>query len=200
MKKFTSLCIALIIVFITSAVYATTTFTAKLESDKSVVKAGEELEIVLKLENFTENEKGINVFLGTLDYDKNLFETVEEDDITVLRYWNSPMFNSQNGKVIVEANEFIDVPHNVLKIKLKAKENIEKNTTTEIKIKEISTSDGQTDIYVDDAVAVLQVEKVNAEDGNNKNTSDNKIMIMVLAILGIVIVGSICIVLVKKKM
>ena len=56
MKKFASVCIALIIVFITSAVYATTTFTAKLETDKSVIKAGEELEIVLiivkKIKNY----------------------------------------------------------------------------------------------------------------------------------------------------
>lgn len=199
MKKFASICIALIIVFIMSTVYATTTFTAKLESNKSVIKAGEEVEVVLKLEGFTENEKGINVLLGTIDYDKNIFEKLEENDIELLQYWNSPMYNSENGKIILEANEFIDTPHNVLKIKLKVKENIEANTTTEVKVKEISASDSQTDIYVEDAVAVIQVEKTNG-DNVNENSSDNKILIAVLSILGIVIVGSICIVFVKKKM
>lgn len=199
MKKFASICIALIIVFIMSTVYATTTFTAKLESNKSVIKAGEEVEVVLKLEGFTENEKGINVLLGTIDYDKNIFEKLEENDIELLQYWNSPMYNSENGKIILEANEFIDTPHNVLKIKLKVKENIEANTTTEVKVKEISASDSQTDIYVEDAVAVIQVEKTNG-DNVNENSSDNKMLIAVLSILGIVIVGSICIVFVKKKM
>ena len=99
-----------------------------------------------------------------------------------------------------ESNDFIDTSHNALKIKLKAKENIEENTTTEIKVKDISASDGETDIYVEDAVAVIQVEKLTEEENANNNTNDNKILIMTLAILGIVIVGSVCIVIVKKKM
>lgn len=200
MKKITSICLSLIIIFITSVAYATTTFTAKLESDKLTVKAGEELEVVLKLEGFTENEKGTNVLLGTLEYDRNIFEKVEEDDIEILQYWNSPMYNSENGKLILEANEFINTPHNVLKIKFKVKDNIEENTSTEIRVKEISGSDSQVDILTDDAVAVLQVEKANLEDSTNENTSDNKMMIVILSILGIIIVGSICIVIVKKKM
>ncbi len=200
MKKFASVCIALIIVFITSAVYATTTFTAKLETDKSVIKAGEELEIVLKLENFTENEKGINVLIATLEYDKGIFEVVSENDISLVQFWNAPIYNSENGKIVMESNDFIDTSHNALKIKLKVKENIEENTTTEIKVKDISASDGEKDIYVEDAVAVIQVEKLTEEEIANNNTNDNKILIMTLAILGIVIVGSVCIVIVKKKM
>ena len=200
MKKITSICLSLIIIFITSVAYATTTFTAKLESDKLIVKAGEEVEIVLKLEDFTENEKGTNVLLGTLEYDRNIFEKIEDEDIEILQYWNSPMYNSENGKLILEANEFINTPHNVLKIKFKVKDNIEENTSTEIRVKEISGSDSQVDILTDDAVAVLQVEKANLEDSTNENTSDNKMMIVILSILGIIIVGSICIVIVKKKM
>lgn len=200
MKKITSICLSLIIIFITSVAYATTTFTAKLESDKLTVKAGEEVEIVLKLEDFTENEKGTNVLLGTLEYDRNIFEKIEDEDIEILQYWNSPMYNSENGKLILEANEFINTPHNVLKIKFKVKDNIEENTSTEIRVKEISGSDSQVDILTDDAVAVLQVEKANLEDSPNENTSDNKMMIVILSILGIIIVGSICIVIVKKKM
>ena len=200
MKKITSICVSLIIIFITSVAYATTTFTAKLESDKLTVKAGEEVEIVLKLEDFTENEKGTNVLLGTLEYDRNIFEKIEDEDIEILQYWNSPMYNSENGKLILEANEFINTPHNVLKIKFKVKDNIEENTSTEIRVKEISGSDSQVDILTDDAVAVLQVEKANLEDSTNENTSDNKMMIVILSILGIIIVGSICIVIVKKKM
>lgn len=200
MKKITSICLSLIIIFITSVAYATTTFTAKLESDKLTVKAGEEVEIVLKLEDFTENEKGTNVLLGTLEYDRNIFEKIEDEDIEILQYWNSPMYNSENGKLILEANEFINTPHNVLKIKFKVKDNIEENTSTEIRVKEISGSDSQVDILTDDAVAVLQVEKANLEDSTNENTADNKMMIVILSILGIIIVGSICIVIVKKKM
>ena len=200
MKKITSICLSLIIIFITSVAYATTTFTAKLESDKLIVKAGEEVEIVLKLEDFTENEKGTNVLLGTLEYDRNIFEKIEDEDIEILQYWNSPMYNSENGKLILEANEFINTPHNVLKIKFKVKDNIEENTSTEIRVKEISGSDSQVDILTDDAVAVLQVEKANLEDSTNENTADNKMMIVILSILGIIIVGSICIVIVKKKM
>ena len=200
MKKITSICLSLIIIFITSVAYATTTFTAKLESNKLTVKAGEEVEIVLKLEDFTENEKGTNVLLGTLEYDRNIFEKIEDEDIEILQYWNSPMYNSENGKLILEANEFINTPHNVLKIKFKVKDNIEENTSTEIRVKEISGSDSQVDILTDDAVAVLQVEKANLEDSTNENTADNKMMIVILSILGIIIVGSICIVIVKKKM
>ena len=200
MKKITSICLSLIIIFITSVAYATTTFTAKLESNKLTVKAGEEVEIVLKLEDFTENEKGTNVLLGTLEYDRNIFEKIEDEDIEILQYWNSPMYNSENGKLILEANEFINTPHNVLKIKFKVKDNIEENTSTEIRVKEISGSDSQVDILTDDAVAVLQVEKANLEDSKNENTADNKMMIVILSILGIIIVGSICIVIVKKKM
>ena len=110
------------------------------------------------------------------------------------------MYNRENCKLILEANEFINTPHNVLKIKLKVKDNIEENTSTEIRVKEISGSDSQVDILTDDAVAVLQVEKANLEDSKNENTADNKMMIVILSILGLIIVGSICSVIVKKKM
>lgn len=199
MKKFFSICIALIIVFITSTVFATTNFIVKLESNKSIIKSGEELEVVIKLDNFTENENGINVFLGTLEYDKNIFEEVQEDDIQTLEFWTAPVYNTENGKFIVDANSFVNTSHDALKIKLKVKENMNiDTTTTEIKLKDISASDGQNDIYPEEASISLEVEKTNNID-EKQSISENKMIIIILVVLAVVIIVSICIVLVKKK-
>ena len=199
MKKIISLCIILVILVMTSFVYATTTFVAKLECNKTTVKAGEELEIVLKLEDFTENENGINVILGTIEYDKNIFEKLDEDDIELLQYWVSPVYNAENGKIILEANEFVDTSHNVLKIKFNVKETMNDNMKTEIKVKDICASDGQTDIYVEDAVAVVHVQNHDSVYNLEDDTLNNKTLIAIFAILVIIIIGSICIVFVKKK-
>ena len=199
MKKVISFITCILIMLFSSVIYATTSFTATLQSDKSNLKAGEEVEVVLKLENFTENENGVNVLLGVLDYDKSIFEKVEQEDITSIQYWEAPTLNPENGKLLLDTYTFVNESHNAVKIKLKVKENISETKTTEIKLTDIVASDGESDIVIDDSITTLQVEKsvvsVNAADG----FKDNKIVYMVIIILAVLILGSILIVVVKKK-
>lgn len=199
MKKFISLFTCILILMFCSVIHATTTFTATLETDKSILKAGDEIEIALKLENFTENEKGINVLLGILDYDKSIFEKVEQEDITSIQYWEAPTFNTDNGKLLLDTYTFVSESHNAVKIKLKVKDNITETKTTEIKLKEIVASDGENDIEVEDAIVTLQVEKSTNSSSATNGSMDNKIVYMVIIILAIIILGSIIIVAFKRK-
>lgn len=200
MKKIISFVTCILILLFTSVIYATTTFTATLQSDKSILKAGDEVNLVLKLENFTENENGINILLANINYDKSIFEKVEQKDISTIQYWEAPTFNPDKGKLILETYTFVNETHNVLKIKLKVKESISETKMTEVKLSGIVASDGESDIKVDDAIVSLEVEKSNEVVSDTEKATSYKAVYTILIIFAIIVLGSIIIVLIKKKM
>ena len=198
-KKIVSIFAGILLLIYSSTIYATTTFSAILECDKTSIKPGEEIEVAVKLENFTEGENGINVLLATLEYDKAIFEEVKDKDIIPVQYWESPIYNKDNGKLVLDTYTFVNESHNAIKIKLKVKENITDGQLAEIKLANIEASDGSTDISVASSVLILPVENSDNVVIAESNTTDNKIIYMVGIILAIIIIGAISIVIVKRR-
>lgn len=63
-----------------NTVFATTTVDTKLNSNVNELVKGDQVVVTLKLDDFKEVKKGINVYKATLEYDKNIFEDVIQSD------------------------------------------------------------------------------------------------------------------------
>ena len=148
--------------------------------NNSEVKAGEIIIIDLKISDINAGKEGINVVEGILEYDDSIFESIKiegEND------WNA-IINAQQGErkgkfLAVKMVEGVTHEEKIGRIELKAKSGI-KETTTEIKIKDIKSNNGK-DLIVGEKeekvidVKVLQVEEPKPEEPKNPNQStENK--------------------------
>ena len=68
-----------------------------LEPNVTEVAAGGELTINVMMKNIR-NNVGIGAILAKLEYDKNVFSQVTQDDFTAGEGWDAPVYNSQNEK------------------------------------------------------------------------------------------------------
>jgi len=198
MKKKITLSIIICSVLLSTIVLAATNFTVKLESTQNSIKSGDTVEIALKLDDFSKDASGINVLLGTLEYDRTIFEEVTVKNLSPIQYWGTPTYNPVNGKLLLDANEFVNTAHNALKLTLTVKNTISENTSTKIKFKNIEASDGENDLKIDDALITFEVEKSN-DNNVSDSENNNKTVIMIVAIAGVVILGTLGIILVKRK-
>lgn len=189
MKKGITAILSLLICSVATVVLATTSFTARLESNVTTLEPGTEVELSLKLENFTEGEAGISVLLATIDYDRAVFEKITEKDLTLGSNWGSILYNEENGKLLLDSYVPVDTSHEAVKIKLKVREDMSSKGNMQIAIKEINASDGLKDIYTDDATITFEYNNIEA----------NKLTILILSVLGIIILASVLIVAFKRK-
>lgn len=137
-------------------VLAESRMDARLTTNQSELKANETVEITLSLENFQEVNKGINAIKGTLEYDENIFEEVVQSDFSCLNNWENLKFNPGTKEFVAIRKVGTKIGENIIKITLKVKNNIEPSKTT-IKIKDISTSEGKKDIFLNDSETSLNI-------------------------------------------
>lgn len=108
---------------------------------------GKDAHIKVKI-NFQELQEGVYFLQGQLDYDSNIFEKVNEDDITLLNSWHDLVFNSETGAFIIEGDgNYREQVEEIMDIKLKTKKT--NRTLTQItlrSIKEIGKKEVETDI------------------------------------------------------
>lgn len=133
---------------ITNGVNATTSsFTANLISSTTSLEPGEEITISLKVSDINMGEDGINALEGTIKYDTNIFETIKQSNITSENGW-SVTYNSETGNSL--AGKFLAVnlsagtkeDTQILTVKFKVKEDIDKTTTTQIDFEDVTSNDG----------------------------------------------------------
>ena len=153
-KFFIGLNLALIL-FLTGKVYAT-------NMDLQVpdeVKMGETVTLKLTV-NQIDQKNGINILQGKLEYDKDIFEKVENKDFEVKDNW-SIVYNDQDtdaeGKfIILSLTNGIKQDQEIGSVNLKVKDNIESTNTT-VKISEISTVENEKIIKIQDSEKNLKV-------------------------------------------
>jgi len=147
----------------------------KLESS-SKLKVGDIVEVKLKISNIDAGS-GIDAIVGTLEYDKNVFDEVTQESFVGINSWNVSMYDTTSQMFTALRSSKVNTISDVLKISLRVKSltGIEESTT--IKLKEISASggavsDGGTG---DIEITTAQIEIQKAEIGNLPitNTVDN---------------------------
>lgn len=128
-------------------------FIAKAENE--VINIGDIVNIQLTIDEIDAGADGINVVEMWLEYDKNVFEKLEfteENDWRIVH-------NEENGKMLfVKMVDGVTQRENIGKINLKSKDNLE-DIDTEIKLKEITSNDGNSLIDEGERVIKIRIEK-----------------------------------------
>ena len=132
----------------------------QLTGSKDTIKPGETITLQVSLKDIEKMSTGVNVFLATIDYDKNVFEQLKEDDIKTLNNWSGMMYNEDNGKIIVENYNFDEEEKAMFEVLLKAKTET-KEKQGSISIKGAESSMGITAMKADEASLVVKVQNNN---------------------------------------
>ncbi len=140
------------------AVEASSKIETKVISNKTEIKGGEVVELTLAFDHFEDIKKGINAYKGTLEYDKNIFENITQANFINQNNWESLKYNLQNNEWVAIRKVGAKIGEDVVKIQLKVKENVSA-TKTEIKIKNLVTSEGKQDIFLNEAKMTLNIVK-----------------------------------------
>ena len=120
-----SLYIFCLLIFICTFCYA-----GEIEiNTNNSLKENSEFNIEISI-NLAELEQKIYFLQGQLEYDKDVFEEVTQEDITTLNTWHGLVFNSENGKFVIENDGKENSIQGIMNIKLKTKKNINKDSAT----------------------------------------------------------------------
>ncbi len=141
-KIVTILMIAFIIISYASVVNAASVGVTLNSSSK--LKAGDTIEVTLKIGNISAGE-GIDAIVASLDYDKNVFEQVTQNNFVGLNQWNVNIYDATTQIFTMTKSAKVNTPSDVLKITLKVKNPVNVNSTT-VTIKDISASGGAVDV------------------------------------------------------
>jgi len=184
MKKIVSIVLLVFILCITFTVNATD-FKINLLVDNDVkLKSGELIKVNVKL-NDIDMKKGILVLSATLDYDEDIFESIQSDSLGSINKkslskiealdGSSPTYSSKSKKFVMDFGTFIDKPTDILQISLKVKNDISKKETV-VKLKDITATDGEEEISVSSVVLKINEKgtKIETESNLENNTNEKK--------------------------
>lgn len=170
MKKIVCLSLILLItVCLTSSVFAASC-KIDLKPSKSEISKGEEFTVDVIVKDI-DAERGIIALTATMEYDKN---ALEYKGMEAQGKWTKPSYNDENGKLVLDRNDgYATTEETMFKVTFKAKEDISVNDT-KIAIKEISSSNGITDIFSAETTTTIKIKNpgpVNPGEGDKPNTN-----------------------------
>lgn len=143
---------------------------ANIALSTNEIKQGDNITVSLKLQDFEGVSKGINAYKAKIEYDKEIFETINISDFICKNNWTDLKYNPQNQE-FVAINKMGTTQEEVVEIKLKAKNNAKQGNTT-ITIKELEASDGKGDILISQTNKTIEVINLNQET-NKKDEQVN---------------------------
>ena len=157
MRKALKICTILIALIL---MMATNVLAAEVLMSTDVQKDGKEYLITLKIDKLTVDVEGIMVFSARLDYDREDFEVVKEEDITTKNDWGKPNYNEDSGILLLWREDFTKGENEeIVEIKLKQKEN-PKNNKSKITFFKIQATDSKEALKADDIT--IEIELRNA--------------------------------------
>ena len=147
---------------------ATFTVTCDAPKAKSVGQT-KELALYYGVKDFVNLEqyedKGVNVFRATLEFDEDIFEPIEinldsngnfagiktktkKGELAILgqNTWSGVTYNPENGKMVITAGSYINSDDMVVRVTLKVKANAQVGKTT-VTLKDIEMGNTQADVY-----------------------------------------------------
>ena len=173
MKKRISLLMALIlfIACLSGVVNAANSMKMILTSDSKLVP-GDTVVVDFKISEINAGD-GIDAIVGTLDYNKNVFEEVTEDNFEGQNRWSLGMYDTETQMFTLLKSSKINLPSDVLKITLRVKDSASADSTT-ITVKDITTSGGieTGDIEVEDVTITIDKRVSNPEPEVNETVNE----------------------------
>ncbi len=145
-----------------------------LLSSNSKLKAGDTVTVTMSLGNIDAGN-GIDTITAELNYDKNVFETVETSNLIASNSW-TPTYASSTNMLTVLKNSKVTKGETVLTITLKVKSTLSVKSTT-VTLKDIVVSGGRVqdggtgDISVNNASVTINADS--DAISKNENTTSN---------------------------
>lgn len=175
MKKIAILLITTVMLFALIANVYAANVAATLTANSTTVAPGAEVVLTITLKDFTDTEKGVNNFKGTLSYDKNIFETIQvqeegsttTDNMKALNNWEVPAYNPSTQEFVTQKGSFVKTQQQIMTITLKVKSNIPDNTRTTVEIKGLMAANSEEQYEIADASIELIVKKTSNPLNNN---------------------------------
>ncbi len=127
-----------------------------VEQDKNEVQAGENLNLTMRFENYEEINQGVYAYKATLDYNRDLFEKVQQDDFQSLNGWERLRFNAETGELVAIKRAGSTQAEAVLSLSMKAAQNIQPGKEV-VKLSDVVMSQGGADIAGGTADAVVDI-------------------------------------------
>lgn len=143
-------------------------------SSNSKLKAGDTVTVTMSLGNIDAGN-GIDTITAELNYDKNVFETVETSNLIASNSW-TPTYASSTNMLTVLKNSKVTRGETVLTITLKVKSTLSVKSTT-VTLKDIVVSGGRVqdggtgDINVNNASVTINADS--DAISKNENTTGN---------------------------
>lgn len=161
-----SLMIISMIFCIVKISYATLSSNVTITSVSEVEK-GEEFTVRFNLSNL-KSDKGINVLIGKLKYDKDSLELIKMEG---QNEWSKPDYNEADGTFLVDREEYIATDGAFMKITFKVKQGSKKNIS--ISIEKVSLSNEDEEIDVSSTSKSITVKGNSQYSNTNTNTNVN---------------------------
>ena len=109
------------------------------------IEPGKNVTINVKLSNI---KKNVDTVIALIEYDKNIFETLEEDDLVPDNDWNYPILNAEDSIFLIEKTGGTTEDEIIMSIVLKVKENVQE-TSTVLKISDLEIAGLGEDLKFD---------------------------------------------------
>lgn len=178
-KGILSVIIVGIIVFTIITISFAATYSIKItlkDVTSADVEQGKTITFLIKLSDI-DAENGIGAISGKFEYDTNVFEKIEAADVKACSGWGTISYNDQNddeGRFVTEraAGDTVTENNDLMEITATVKLNAPTGRT-EIKISNITASDGNEDITIADVKAAIAIVGDNPSNNNNTNTNNN---------------------------
>ena len=117
-KKLIAITIFLIVCIASTFIYAAIDAKIQINPSVSTVKPGEEVTFTVKVKDIV-SENGANGLEGTISYDTDVFEPIQDGSVTKAGSWDVAYYNQ---KVIAEGLSAIKSDSDIINIKLKVKD------------------------------------------------------------------------------
>ena len=147
---------------------AATSFTTKLTVSSKTVKPGDEITVGITIADINVGN-GIQAVQGTLTYDT---EKLTYSSITASNGWGSPVYNPENGMIVIESSNYITTEQEIMKVTFKVKEEIETGTA-QIQFSEVQASDGNIMAEGSTSATTLSISQTTPGDDSNQNQAGN---------------------------
>ncbi len=216
-KLFQSTLIICLILLAFSTVNAST-FEFVAKADKEVVNPSDEVTVSMQINDIDTKDEGINVVEFDLEYDENIFESMNfiyKNDWEIT--YNDDKNSSKYGKTLIHkmvtgVNSYEEIGNIIFKLK----DNLDE-METEIKLKSITSNDSNELIDSNDQIIKLKIINNKVTEDNDKtidipsyqttqennekniNTSDPLLVIVFTMILVILSLNLVRIIILKKS-
>ena len=146
----------LISILLVVNIHSMASLKALIISPTKDLKGGQEVTITLKFDEYKEIKEGINAYKAILEYSDEIFEEVGQEKFICQNDWENLKYNKQTKEFVAIKKAGTNTPEDVVTITLKVKEGA-KATTTDIKIKDIVTSEGEKDIPIEETKITINI-------------------------------------------